>query len=81
MLNKNNVNTKNKDWKEKNKRYLKELQMYIEKVDNIKDNSLKQKIIGQMLLCDKVLTEIAESKFEEYYKKGYKNAKNGNNLT
>ena len=55
--------------------------MFFDKVDNVNDNSLKQKIIGQMLLCDKVLTEIAESKFEEFYKKGYKSAKRKNNLT
>ena len=31
---------------------------------------LKKEIIIQMLKCDKELTKIAETKFEEYYKKG-----------
>jgi hypothetical protein len=68
-------NIDNKDWKEKNKNYLKELQNFFDKADNIEDNNLKQKIIGQMLKCDDILTKIAESRFEEFYKLGYKNAK------
>ena len=69
------VNINNKDWKEKNKNYLKELQNFFDKADNIEDNNLKQKIIVQMLKCDDILTKIAESRFEEFYKLGYKNAK------
>lgn len=68
-------NIDNKDWKEKNKIYLKELQNFFDKADSIEDNNLKQKIIGQMLKCDDILTKIAESRFEEFYKLGYKNAK------
>ena len=68
-------NIDNKDWKEKNKNNLKELQNFFDKADNIEDNNLKQKIIGQMLKCDDILTKIAESRFEEFYKLGYKNAK------
>ena len=65
----------NRNWKEKNRDYLKELQNFFDKADNIEDNNLKQKIIGQMLKCDDILTKIAESRFEEFYKLGYKNAK------
>ena len=65
----------NRDWKERNKKYLKELQNFFDRADNIKDKDLKQKIIGQMLRCDDILTKIAESRFEEFYKLGYKNAK------
>ena len=61
-------NIDNKDWKEKNKNYLKELQNFFDKADNIEDNELKQLIIGQMLRCDNVLTKIAESRFQEFYK-------------
>ena len=68
-------NIDNKDWKEKNKIYLTELQNFFDKADNIEDSNLKQKIIGQMLKCDDILTKIAESRFEEFYKLGYKNAK------
>lgn len=48
------------DWKEKNEKYLFELQKFLDKVENIKDDELKQSIIIQMLKCDKVLTEIVE---------------------
>lgn len=64
-----------KEWKEKNKEYLKELQNFFDKADNILDIDLKRKIVGQMLKCDEVLTKIAENRFKEYYKLGYKNAK------
>ncbi len=70
-----NKNIDNKDWKEKNKIYLKELQNFFDKADNIEDNNLRKKIIGQMLKCDDILTKIAESRFEEFYRMGYKNAK------
>ena len=64
-----------KEWKEKNKLYLKEVQSFLDKVDNVSDESLRQKIVSQMLRCDKVLTEIAENRFMEFYELGYKNAK------
>ena len=75
MLKKINENIDNKEWKEKNKIYLKELQNFFDKADNIEDNELKQLIIGQMLRCDDVLTKIAENRFKEFYKLGYKNGK------
>lgn len=65
----------NKGWKENNKVYLKEIQNFLDKADNIQDNELKQKIIGQMLRCDNILTQIAENRFLEFYELGYKNAK------
>ena len=48
------------DWKEKNQKYLLELQKFLDKAENINDIELKQSIINQMLKCDKVLTELAE---------------------
>lgn len=65
----------NKEWKEKNQEYLNELQSFFDKAENILDTELKRKIVEQMLKCDEVLTKIAESRFKEYYKLGYKNAK------
>lgn len=65
----------NKEWKESNKTYLREIQNFLDKADNIQDNELKQKIIGQMLRCDNILTQIAENRFLEFYELGYKNAK------
>ena len=75
MLKKIEEDIDNKEWKEKNKKYLKELQNFFDKADNIEDKDLKQLIIGQMLRCDDVLTKIAENRFQEFYQLGYKNAK------
>ena len=66
---------KNRSWKEENKKYLKELQNFFDKADNIADEDLRNKIVGQMLRCDDVLTKIAENRFQEFYQLGYKNAK------
>lgn len=66
-----------KEWKEKDKLYLKELQKFFDRVDNIEDCELRQSIISQMLICDKVLTEIAEKMFNDFYVEGYKKAKQG----
>ena len=53
------------DWKMKNKEYLLELQRFLDKADNIKNEELKNDIISQMLKCDKVLTRIAQERIEE----------------
>ncbi len=50
-----------KDWKNTNKKYLEELQKFLDLADNIENEDLRKHIICQMLRCDKVLTEIAES--------------------
>ena len=75
MFKKVNENIESKEWKEKDQNYLRELQSFLDKADNIEDNNLKQLIIGQMLRCDDVLTKIAQSRFKEIYKLGYKKAK------
>ena len=65
----------NKEWKEKDKKYVKELQNFFDKAENITDTELKKIIINQMLKCDNILTQIAELRFEEFYKLGYEHAK------
>lgn len=70
-------NEKNREWKEKNTLYLQELQRFFDRVDNIEDNELRTSIQSQMLICDKVLTEIAEDMFKKSYEEGYKKAKQG----
>ena len=65
----------NRSWKEKDRNYLKELQNFFDKADNIEDQTLKQNIIRQMLKCDDILTQLAENRFKKYYKLGYYNAK------
>ena len=64
-------------WKEKNELYLKELQIFLDRVDNIEDCELRRSVINQMMLCDKVLTELAESMFVNFYDEGYRSGKDG----
>lgn len=52
-----------RDWKEKNEKYIIELNKFFDIVDNIENEDLKLRVIYQMLTCDKILTEIAEEKF------------------
>lgn len=65
----------NDEWKNKDKKYLKELQMFLDVTDNIEDEKLKKNIVYQMLRCDQILTELAKKNFANYYKMGYKKAK------
>lgn len=65
VLNKNKQIEQFPEWKIKNKEYKKELQVFLDKADNIENEDLKNDIICQMLKCDKILTKIAEEKIEE----------------
>ena len=68
---KHNINMiMEKDWKKQSKTYLKELQKFLDKVENVENEELRKEIIIQMLKCDEELSKLAESKFEEYYKQG-----------
>lgn len=71
----NNIKNTDRQWKEKNTIYLRELQIFLDKVDNIEDSELRRSVINQMMICDKVLTEIAEDMFMNFYNEGYKSAK------
>lgn len=62
---KKNQQKNNRDWKEKNKRYLKSLQKFLDATDRIKDEEIKNHIITQMLKCDLALTEIAEKEIQK----------------
>ena len=64
-------------WKEGNKLYLRELQRFLDRVDSIEDCELGRSVTNQMMICDKVLTEIAEDMFMNFYDEGYKSAKGG----
>lgn len=57
---------KNKNWKASGHKYLKELQSFLDKVENIENEELKKEIIFQMLKCDNELTKLAEEMFEKY---------------
>lgn len=65
MFDKKHENGQFPEWKSKNKKYLKELQTFLDMADNIKNEELRNDIICQMIKCDKVITEIAEEKINE----------------
>ncbi len=48
-----------KDWKEKNKRYLHQLQKFLDATDSIEKDDTKKNVIAQMLRCDQILTDLA----------------------
>ena len=55
----------NREWKEKNEKYLTNVQKFLDATDSIEDEELQKHIIGQMLKCDLVLTEIAEKEIQK----------------
>ena len=67
---KNMKKVKSENWKSTSPQYLKELQIFLDKADNIQNEELKKEIIFQMLKCDKELTLLAEEMFNKYYLKG-----------
>ena len=67
---KNMKKVENENWKATSPKYLKELQTFLDKADNIQNEELKKEIIFQMLKCDKELTILAEEMFNKYYLKG-----------
>lgn len=60
-----NMKEKNEDWKSKGKKYLKELQAFLDKAENIESEELRKDIIFQMLKCDNELTMLAEEEFRK----------------
>jgi len=63
-----------KDWKSNNKKYLLELEKFLDKVESIKDEEIKREIIFQALKMDNELTVCAEEMFEKIYERGIKDA-------
>ena len=61
-----------REWKEKNKKYLEQLQTFLDVADNIEEEDLRRNVITQMLKCDLILTELAEIEFSKFYDKGRK---------
>ena len=61
---KENGNTYSHKWKEKDERYIKELQKFFDITDNIKNEQLKMDVIYQMIKCEETITKIAEENFE-----------------
>ena len=63
-------NIKKENWKAHSQKYLKELQAFLDKAENIQSEELKKEVIFQMLKCDNELTILAEEKFKQYYLHG-----------
>lgn len=51
--------------KTQEKKYLVELQKFLDKADNIENEELKNDIIKQMLKCNKLLTKIEQEKINQ----------------
>lgn len=62
-------------WKAADTEYLNQLQRMLDRMDNISDPELKKSIIYETLRCDALLTKLSEDLFEDYYLKGYQEAK------
>ena len=60
-----NEQKSDREWKEKNAEYLKQIQRFLDIADNIQDEKLKKEIIIQMLKCDEILTKLSEERFEK----------------
>lgn len=59
-----NITLNEHSWKTTNQRYLFELQKFLDLVDNVQDEKLKNGIIYQFMQFDKTITQIAEEKME-----------------
>ena len=55
---------KAQDWKSKNKRYLFEVQKFLDLVDNIAVEKLKKVILYQFTTYDRTITELADEMIE-----------------
>ncbi len=74
ILKRNSTNDKiqnNLDWKEKNKKYLFQLQKFLDATDSIEREDLKNNVITQMLKCDNILTQLAQREIQNYKLKMY----------
>lgn len=58
----------NRDWKEKDKEYLRFIQKFLDLSDNIENEELKEEVIRAMLMCDERLTQLAELELENLNK-------------
>ena len=69
-----------RDWKEKNKGYLRQLQRFLDAADNIEEEDLRMTVISEMLKCDNILTQLAERRMALTLKEALKeNEKQINN--
>lgn len=53
------------DWKKTNKRYLFELQKFLDLLDNIEQENLRKELLYQFMQYDKTITDIVENILED----------------
>ena len=58
-------NLEYKNWKANGQKYLKELQLFLDKAESIENEEIRKEIIFQMLKCDNELTILAEEMIEK----------------
>lgn len=56
---------KDNKWKNKDEKYLFELQKLLDLIDNVEKVELQKEIINQVLKFDKCVTDLAENYFEK----------------
>ena len=67
-------NNKN-SWKSESENYLEELEIFLDKIENIEDKNLRREILTTALRIDNELTILSEKLFKKYYAKGYEDGK------
>lgn len=70
-----NMKELKENWKSSGEKYLKELQAFLDKAENIENEELRKEIIFQMLKCDNELTLLAEENFRKITANEEKNLK------
>ena len=53
-------------WKEKNKKYLNQVQRFLDAADSIEREEIRKNVITQMLKCDQILTQLAQNEIKKY---------------
>lgn len=56
---------KDHEWKNKNQKYILDLDKFFDLVDNVKQECLRRQIRTQMIRCDKNITKMAEEIFKK----------------
>ena len=67
-IDKNEINNI-KQIKEKDKKYLFELQKFLDTASNIEKEDLRTRVIMQMLKCDDILTKLYQEQIDKIAKK------------
>lgn len=64
----------NSDWQYEQPAYIKSIERLVDTMDQVENEKLKQKLIGQVIKCQELLAQDCEKIFTKMYLKGYGNA-------